>query len=154
MLQKVGENILYLFYLVAIFMCFFSVIGGDPLKRAFFLIGSCLRGVIFFSVFVSSWLCYFLVLLFLRGIFFIIVYLARLCSLRVVELISSFWVLVLRVYLRAGTYIIVGRFDYGIVKYFLGGFFIYFFWVFLMLFYLFFVISYYFSSFRGALRNF
>jgi hypothetical protein len=138
---------------LSVVFCYLRFISTDPLKGAYCLIFSRLFVAVFFSVFSYSWISYFLVLLFLSGVFFLMVYLSSLCSKGVYVVGGVVWFFFCCFYIGV-RYYFVSFCGFGIVKYFLGGFIFYFFWVFVFLFFLFFIIRYYFRLFRGALRNF
>lgn len=64
----------------SLIFCLFSYVSQDPIKRSFFLIFSLLGLVPAISFGVYVWYSYFICLLFLRGIFVIVVYFSRISS--------------------------------------------------------------------------
>ena len=66
------------FFLLAIVSCVLRYINVDPIKRCFFLIFSLLIIIPLISFFLHIWFSYFICLLFLRGIFVILVYFSSL----------------------------------------------------------------------------
>lgn len=66
------------FFLLAILSCVLSYINVDPIKSCFFLIFSLLIVMPLISFFLHIWFSYFICLLFLRGIFVILVYFSSL----------------------------------------------------------------------------
>lgn len=81
------------FLFMAIFSCFISYLNIDPIKSRFFLIFSLLFSIPLVSFSLHTWFSYFICLLFLSGIFVIIVYFARLSKINVVKSRASFLVL-------------------------------------------------------------
>lgn len=69
------------FFLLAIFSCVLSYVNLDPMKRCFFLIFSLLMIIPLISFFLHVWFAYFICLLFLRGIFVILVYFSSLSKI-------------------------------------------------------------------------
>lgn len=66
------------FFLLAITSCVLRYINVDPIKSCFFLIFSLLIIIPLISFFLHIWFSYFICLLFLRGIFVILVYFSSL----------------------------------------------------------------------------
>lgn len=72
------------FFLLAILRCVMSYVNLDPMKSCFFLIFSLLIIMPLISFSLHVWFSYFICLLFLRGIFVILVYFSRLSKVRAV----------------------------------------------------------------------
>lgn len=70
-----------MFFFCVVF-CLFSYINIDPLKCSFFLVISLLFFSSYVSFFCCKWFSYFICLLFLRGVFVIIVYFSRVSGVR------------------------------------------------------------------------
>uniref|UniRef100_UPI0030E4EF4E NADH dehydrogenase subunit 6 n=1 Tax=Porrocaecum reticulatum TaxID=2161849 RepID=UPI0030E4EF4E len=79
------------FFLLAILSCVLSYINVDPMKSCFFLIFSLLMVMPLISFFSHVWFSYFICLLFLSGIFVILVYFSSLSKVSSVE--TPFYVL-------------------------------------------------------------
>nr|YP_001905896.1 NADH dehydrogenase subunit 6 [Toxocara canis]ACF06383.1 NADH dehydrogenase subunit 6 [Toxocara canis]CAL69965.1 NADH dehydrogenase subunit 6 [Toxocara canis] len=69
------------FFLLAIFSCALSYVNLDPMKSCFFLIFSLLMVMPLISFFLHVWFAYFICLLFLSGIFVILVYFSSLSKI-------------------------------------------------------------------------
>nr|YP_001795394.1 NADH dehydrogenase subunit 6 [Toxocara malaysiensis]CAL80807.1 NADH dehydrogenase subunit 6 [Toxocara malaysiensis] len=69
------------FFLLAVLSCVFSYINLDPMKSCFFLIFSLLMIMPLISFFLYVWFAYFICLLFLSGIFVILVYFSSLSKI-------------------------------------------------------------------------
>nr|AEK49080.1 NADH dehydrogenase subunit 6 [Contracaecum osculatum A sensu Nascetti et al. (1993)]AEK49081.1 NADH dehydrogenase subunit 6 [Contracaecum osculatum A sensu Nascetti et al. (1993)]AEK49082.1 NADH dehydrogenase subunit 6 [Contracaecum osculatum A sensu Nascetti et al. (1993)]AEK49083.1 NADH dehydrogenase subunit 6 [Contracaecum osculatum A sensu Nascetti et al. (1993)]AEK49084.1 NADH dehydrogenase subunit 6 [Contracaecum osculatum A sensu Nascetti et al. (1993)] len=69
---------LMMFFLLAVMSCVMSYINLDPMKSCFFLIFSLLMIMPLISFFLHVWFSYFICLLFLSGIFVILVYFSSL----------------------------------------------------------------------------
>lgn len=69
------------FFLLAVLRCVLSYINLDPIKRCFFLIFSLLIIIPLISFFLHVWFSYFICLLFLSGIFVILVYFSSLSKI-------------------------------------------------------------------------
>jgi len=73
--------LILLFFLLSLFFCFLSYVNIDPIKRSFFLITCLIVSSFFLSVGSYIWYSYFVCLLFLSGIFVIIVYFSSLSKI-------------------------------------------------------------------------
>lgn len=69
------------FFFLAIVSCVISYINVDPMKSSFFLIFSLLIVMPLISFFLHVWFSYFICLLFLSGIFVILVYFSSLSKI-------------------------------------------------------------------------
>nr|NP_006941.1 NADH dehydrogenase subunit 6 [Ascaris suum]P24873.2 RecName: Full=NADH-ubiquinone oxidoreductase chain 6; AltName: Full=NADH dehydrogenase subunit 6 [Ascaris suum]APX55580.1 NADH dehydrogenase subunit 6 [Ascaris lumbricoides]APX55557.1 NADH dehydrogenase subunit 6 [Ascaris suum]APX55569.1 NADH dehydrogenase subunit 6 [Ascaris suum]WAS08344.1 NADH dehydrogenase subunit 6 [Ascaris lumbricoides]WAS08356.1 NADH dehydrogenase subunit 6 [Ascaris lumbricoides] len=69
------------FFFLAIISCVMSYINVDPMKSSFFLIFSLLMVMPLISFFLHVWFSYFICLLFLSGIFVILVYFSSLSKI-------------------------------------------------------------------------
>ena len=74
-----------IFFLLSIFFCIICYINLDPIKRSFFLIFSLLTSIPILSFSLHIWYSYFICLLFLSGIFVILVYFSRLSKINFVR---------------------------------------------------------------------
>jgi hypothetical protein len=146
--------VIYYYFFFSMVLCYLSLLRKDPLKGAFRLIGCCLFRIFFFCVFVYSWICYFLIMLFLSGVFFIIIYLARMSIKRDLRIFGGIWVFFVSIVFFLGFCGFMLYYDYGVVKYFMSGYVVYFFWVFIFLFYILMLVRVVFGSYGGALRSF
>nr|YP_009142135.1 NADH dehydrogenase subunit 6 [Pseudoterranova azarasi]YP_009312550.1 NADH dehydrogenase subunit 6 [Pseudoterranova decipiens sensu lato Germany]AKG63668.1 NADH dehydrogenase subunit 6 [Pseudoterranova azarasi]AOV63312.1 NADH dehydrogenase subunit 6 [Pseudoterranova decipiens sensu lato Germany] len=72
------------FFLLAVLSCVLSYINLDPMKSCFFLIFSLLMVMPLISFFLHVWFSYFICLLFLSGIFVILVYFSSLSKVSMV----------------------------------------------------------------------
>nr|ARV88366.1 NADH dehydrogenase subunit 6 [Caenorhabditis sp. 38 MB-2015] len=82
------------FFFLAIFSSIISYMNIDPMKSSFFLIFSLLFSMPLLSMSMHIWFSYFICLLFLSGIFVILVYFS---SLSKINLVKSHMVLLLLV---------------------------------------------------------
>ena len=129
----------------------FSYMNIDPIKRSFFLILSMLMCIPMLSFRGYVWFSYFICLLFLRGIFVILVYFSRLSKINLVKR----YLVILRLLLR----LFVVKISYNNMLYNvrLNVFYYRIFWVvivFILLILLFFInFTRYFLNFSGALRK-
>nr|YP_009391005.1 NADH dehydrogenase subunit 6 [Caenorhabditis angaria]ARV88258.1 NADH dehydrogenase subunit 6 [Caenorhabditis angaria] len=73
------------FFLLAIFSSVISYMNIDPMKSSFFLIFSLLFSMPLISMSMHIWFSYFICLLFLSGIFVILVYFSSLSKINVVK---------------------------------------------------------------------
>ena len=88
----------FIYYLFLFFCLFFGVssyLNIDPLKRSFFLIFSILTAVFFLANSQFFWYSYFVCLLFLRGVFVIVVYFSRLSKLSFSKFYGGFTVFII-----------------------------------------------------------
>lgn len=84
--------------LFSIIFCSLCYINIDPIKSRFFLIFSLLSIIPLISFSLQIWYSYFICLLFLRGIFVILVYFSRLSKINFVSskgVITSFFITLL-----------------------------------------------------------
>lgn len=123
----------------------------DPIKSRFFLIFSLLLRIPLISIFSFIWFSYFICLLFLRGVFVILVYFSSLSKLVFVKP-NLVWFLVILSYLNYFYFYC----DYSILNLNVFYFFIYLYVLLYILLVLvcFINFSSYFLSFSGALRKF
>lgn len=75
-------GILSYFFLITVVGSALSYIRIDPIKSRFFLIFSILTGIPFLSFIGQIWFSYFVCLIFLRGIFVILVYFSSLSKIK------------------------------------------------------------------------
>ena len=134
----------------SLLFCLLSYLNGDPIKSCFFLIFSMLFCMPVMSLVSYSWYSYFICMLFLSGVFVILVYFSSLSSL---FFFSSYFVLV-AIFLSLFFFFFVFFFEglLGLnVFYYELNVFLLFYLVFILLGFMSFV-SYY-LSFSGALRR-
>lgn len=74
-----------IFFLFSIICGVLSYINIDPIKRSFFLIFSLLLSIPIISVSIHTWFSYFVCLLFLSGIFVILVYFSSLSKVNLTK---------------------------------------------------------------------
>ena len=76
LLHRGGCRILVmsLFFLLALVSCIYSYLNINPIKSSLLLVLTILMFIPLLSFFVVSWYSYFICLLFLRGVFVILVY--------------------------------------------------------------------------------
>lgn len=136
---------------MAVFRSFLSYINLDPIKRCFFLIFSLIFSIPLMSFIIHVWFSYFVCLLFLRGIFVILVYFSRLSKINLVKsqltlfsfLLTLFFIYPLFVF--ESRYLNLNAFYYEVYWSLL---------VFVLLVLLFFInFSSYYLNFSGALRK-
>lgn len=84
-MNRFQSSILKLFFILSVVRRIISYINIDPMKRRFFLIFSLLFRMPLMSFRIHIWFSYFVCLLFLRGIFVILVYFSRLSKINVVK---------------------------------------------------------------------
>lgn len=68
----------YFFVFASLIFCFLCYLNIDPIKSCLFLVLSLLRVSPFISFGGQTWFCYFICMIFLSGIFVILVYFTRL----------------------------------------------------------------------------
>ena len=139
-------------FILSLFFCWIRFIRIDPLKRALNLIVSTIFGVVYFRIFFYSWFRYFVILVFLRGVFSILLYVSRLSSLDYKTYSVSFIIL----FVFPGFLLLSPVFNYysvGVKIYFFRPLVIYLFWFFFIIFLLLFFLRVFFN-FKGALRKF
>nr|YP_009391041.1 NADH dehydrogenase subunit 6 [Caenorhabditis wallacei]ARV88306.1 NADH dehydrogenase subunit 6 [Caenorhabditis wallacei] len=140
-----------IFFILAILSSVISYMNMDPMKSSFFLIFSLLFSMPIISMSMHIWFSYFICLLFLSGIFVILVYFSSLSKINVVKSYMTFFVLLLSVIYFSPTvvtysnYLGLSGFYYSIY------WFIFFFILVCLLFFMNF--SSYFLNFSGALRK-
>lgn len=145
------SSIIKLFFILAILSSVVSYINIDPIKSRFFLIFSLLFRIPIISISIHIWFSYFICLLFLSGIFVILVYFSSLSKINVVKSYLILLVLLLRIIyfsprtLNYVSYLGLRNFYYSIY------WFIFFFVLVCLLFFINF--SSYFLNFSGALRK-
>lgn len=139
------------FFFFAVFSCFLSYINIDPIKRRFFLIFSLLFSIPMISFYNYIWFSYFICLLFLRGIFVILVYFSSLSKISPVKSSLSWASLLVSLFIFFPSYFFysgslrINNFYYRVF------WFLIFFIVIVLLFFINFT-SYY-LNFSGALRK-
>nr|YP_010708750.1 NADH dehydrogenase subunit 6 [Cruznema tripartitum]WCR50917.1 NADH dehydrogenase subunit 6 [Cruznema tripartitum] len=140
-----------LFFFLAVFSSFLSYMNLDPMKSCFFLIFSLIFSMPLMSFFLHVWFSYFVCLLFLSGIFVILVYFSSLSKINLVKsqltLFSLFLTLffMFPMFLFESKYLNLNAFYYEIYWSML---------FFILLVLLFFMnFSSYYLSFSGALRK-
>lgn len=84
-MSRFKNSILIFFVIFSVIFCSLCYINLDPIKRSFFLIFSLLRVMPVVSFRIHIWYCYFICLLFLSGIFVILVYFSRLSKINFVR---------------------------------------------------------------------
>lgn len=138
------------FFIFAVLSGLFSYINIDPIKSSFFLIFSLLFSIPILSVSIHTWFSYFVCLLFLSGIFVILVYFSSLSKINLTKRHLSFFVLLFSIFL-------VPTFIYGREYLNLSGFYYSIYWslfVYILLILIFFMnFRSYFLNFSGALRK-
>nr|YP_004778175.1 NADH dehydrogenase subunit 6 [Baylisascaris schroederi]ADU78524.1 NADH dehydrogenase subunit 6 [Baylisascaris schroederi] len=139
------------FFFLAIVSCVLSYVNIDPMKSSFFLIFSLLMIMPLISFFLHVWFSYFICLLFLSGIFVILVYFSSLSKVNYVSTPFYFVGGVLSVFFFY-------PFFYGVVdvvsvnNFYYGVYWLLFVWIiFVLIFFMNF--TSYFLSFSGALRK-
>nr|QCG69220.1 NADH dehydrogenase subunit 6 [Toxascaris leonina] len=139
------------FFFMAVFSCMLSYMSLDPMKSSFFLIFSLLMVMPLISFFLHVWFSYFICLLFLSGIFVILVYFSSLSKVNYVVTPFCFLGGVLSVFFFY-------PFFYGLVdvvsinNFYYGVYWVLFVWIIMIL--IFFMnFTSYFLSFSGALRK-
>nr|YP_009391065.1 NADH dehydrogenase subunit 6 [Caenorhabditis macrosperma]ARV88330.1 NADH dehydrogenase subunit 6 [Caenorhabditis macrosperma] len=139
------------FFILAVFSSVVSYINIDPMKSSFFLIFSLLFSMPIISMSMHIWFSYFICLLFLSGIFVILVYFSSLSKINVVKSYLSLLVLLFSIFYFSpsftyfSSYLGLSGFYYSIY------WFIFFFILVCLLFFMNF--SSYFLNFSGALRK-
>lgn len=136
---------------MAVLRSVISYINIDPIKRRFFLIFSLLFSIPIISISIHIWFSYFICLLFLSGIFVILVYFSSLSKINVVKSYITLFVLLLSMIYFSPTvlnysgYLGLRGFYYSIY---------WFIFVFILICLLFFInFRSYFLNFSGALRK-
>ena len=84
-MNRFKSSILKLFFILSVIRRIIRYINIDPIKSRFFLIFSLLFSIPLISFRIHIWFSYFVCLLFLRGIFVILVYFSRLSKINVVK---------------------------------------------------------------------
>ena len=74
-----------IYFFISIIFCSICYLNLDPIKSSFFLIFSLLRIIPLISYNIHIWYSYFICLLFLRGIFVILVYFSSLSKINFVN---------------------------------------------------------------------
>nr|YP_009391077.1 NADH dehydrogenase subunit 6 [Caenorhabditis afra]ARV88342.1 NADH dehydrogenase subunit 6 [Caenorhabditis afra] len=140
-----------LFFILAVLSSVISYVNIDPMKSSFFLIFSLLFSMPIISMSMHIWFSYFICLLFLSGIFVILVYFSSLSKINVVKSYLSLVLLLLTIFIFSP--------QFNLYTSFLGlsGFYYSIYWfifIFILLCLLFFMnFSSYFLNFSGALRK-
>ena len=80
-LVRGGWGSILIYFIFSLFFCLLRYLNVDPFKSCFFFIFSMFFGVVYLSIFRVIWLNYFVSLLFLSGIFVILIYISSLSSL-------------------------------------------------------------------------
>ena len=108
------------FMMLSVFMCLFMYLRMDPIKGRFFLVLGLLNVAPIISMNLHVWYTYYICLLFLRGVFVILVYFSRLSKF--VYLRRPFWLLSLFLVVLRGVdyfvkvegYLSINRFYYRV----------------------------------------
>lgn len=83
----------------SLFFCYISCIVIDPIKRAFFLVIS----LVFFAPVLSFinyiWFSYFVCLIFLRGVFVIVVYFSSISTFFRFDYGFGFWIFIISIFI-------------------------------------------------------
>lgn len=114
------NSIFILFFVFSVVFCTIRYINIDPIKSSFFLIFSLLIRVPLISFRSYVWFSYFICLLFLRGIFVILVYFSSLSKINFVRrkfVFLSFFVTLVFSYPLinfSGKFLILRRFYYNV----------------------------------------
>ncbi|NP_006953.1 NADH dehydrogenase subunit 6 (mitochondrion) [Caenorhabditis elegans] len=139
------------FFVLAVLSSIISYINIDPMKSSFFLIFSLLFSMPVISMSMHIWFSYFICLLFLSGIFVILVYFSSLSKINVVKSYMAVFLLLLSMLyfsptvLTYSSYLGLSGFYYSIY---------WFIFCFILVCLLFFMnFSSYFLNFSGALRK-
>nr|ACB06244.1 NADH dehydrogenase subunit 6 [Caenorhabditis briggsae]ACB06256.1 NADH dehydrogenase subunit 6 [Caenorhabditis briggsae]ADB96405.1 NADH dehydrogenase subunit 6 [Caenorhabditis briggsae]ADB96417.1 NADH dehydrogenase subunit 6 [Caenorhabditis briggsae]ADB96428.1 NADH dehydrogenase subunit 6 [Caenorhabditis briggsae] len=139
------------FFVLAIFSSIISYMNIDPMKSSFFLIFSLLFSMPIISMSMHTWFSYFICLLFLSGIFVILVYFSSLSKINVVKSYMSLFLLFISIIyfspvsMEYTNYLGLSGFYYSIY---------WFIFSFILICLLFFMnFSSYFLNFSGALRK-
>nr|AJL34387.1 NADH dehydrogenase subunit 6 [Caenorhabditis nigoni] len=140
-----------LFFVLAIFSSIISYMNIDPMKSSFFLIFSLLFSMPIISMSMHIWFSYFICLLFLSGIFVILVYFSSLSKINVVKSYMTLFLLLISIIyfspvsMEYANYLGLSGFYYSIY---------WFIFSFILICLLFFMnFSSYFLNFSGALRK-
>ena len=142
---------LRIFFFLAVMCCVVRYLMVDPMKRMFFLVFALLIRVPLISFFIHVWFSYFICLLFLRGIFVILVYFSRLSKVERYNKPFAFVVGVLSFfYFYPFLFFYFGKISVNNFYYDVYWFFILFL-IFILLFFINF--TRYFLNFVGALRK-
>nr|YP_009390981.1 NADH dehydrogenase subunit 6 [Caenorhabditis brenneri]ARV88234.1 NADH dehydrogenase subunit 6 [Caenorhabditis brenneri] len=140
-----------LFFVLAVLSSVISYMNIDPMKSSFFLIFSLLFSMPIISMSMHIWFSYFICLLFLSGIFVILVYFSSLSKINVVKSYLTLTILVISlIYFSPAVYTYSNYLG-------LSGFYYSIYWFvfcFILICLLFFMnFSSYFLNFSGALRK-
>lgn len=108
------------FMMLSVFMCLFMYLRMDPIKGRFFLVLGLLNVAPIISMNLHVWYTYYICLLFLSGVFVILVYFSRLSKF--VYLRRPFWLLSLFLVVLRGVdyfvkvegYLSINRFYYRV----------------------------------------
>ena len=141
--------LIYLFILITLIFSFFCYIRIDPIKRCLFLVLSLLSISPVLSFGLQIWFRYFVCLIFLSGIFVILVYFSSLSKYNFFKFSFSLLIFI-------GFFFVPFFFFYGQINFLFSLYFINFFYLFLhIIFFLLFFINFtsYFLNFSGALRK-
>nr|ACB06088.1 NADH dehydrogenase subunit 6 [Caenorhabditis sinica] len=140
-----------MFFILAILSSVISYMNIDPMKSSFFLIFSLLFSMPIISMSVHIWFSYFICLLFLSGIFVILVYFSSLSKINVVKSYMTLLLLLVSILYFSPTSLVYSSY-LG-----LSGFYYSIYWFifsFILICLLFFMnFSSYFLNFSGALRK-
>nr|UZP15735.1 NADH dehydrogenase subunit 6 [Contracaecum sp.] len=142
---------LMMFFFLAVTSCVLSYINLDPMKSCFFLIFSLIMAMPLISFFLHVWFSYFICLLFLSGIFVILVYFSSLSKVSYSS--TPFYLLggVLSVFVFYPFFYSVFSFV-SLSNFFYGVYWSIFIWLILILVFFMNFTSYY-LNFSGALRK-
>lgn len=84
-MNRFKNSIISFFFIFSVIFCSLCYLNIDPIKRRFFLIFSLLGRIPLISFRIHIWYSYFICLLFLSGIFVILVYFSSLSKLNFVS---------------------------------------------------------------------
>nr|YP_009186334.1 NADH dehydrogenase subunit 6 [Parastrongyloides trichosuri]BAT21175.1 NADH dehydrogenase subunit 6 [Parastrongyloides trichosuri] len=98
----------YMFLFFSIFFCYCSFLMMDPMKSSFFLVFSLLVCMPMVSFFTFVWYSYFICLLFLSGVFVIVVYFSSLSSFYYFNYSFSFFVFLISFFVFSPIFVVVG----------------------------------------------
>lgn len=150
-MNRFKSSILKLFFFLCVVRSIISYVNIDPIKSRFFLIFSLLFSIPLISFSMHTWFSYFVCLLFLSGIFVILVYFSRLSKINVVKSYLAGLCFILTILFLTPYFV----FNSSYLN--LSGFYFRIYWyifVYILLVLIFFInFSSYFLNFSGALRK-
>jgi len=129
-------------------LAFFSYINIDPLKSSLYLLFSIIFISFFFRCLILGWFFFFLLFIFLSGLFVILVYVSRIVKFRYQKSYGGLFCLLFFFF----SIEIFQRF-FGVYKFFFWFFFCFFLWFFFIFFFFLILVIYSLNNF-GTLRKF